>query len=98
MRSILARTQLSLQDASTQADPPPNSWQWLAARDPDAPPGRVRLSLTSLEQVQAVVDAVHGRAIQVGSDFIAIEVQNDLLDTRHLAAGNGRGGTGPART
>ena len=86
-----------LRDASREEDAPVSSWRWLAATDPTAPPGRIRLQLASMEQVQLVYDRVHGRAIEMGADLVAISVQNDLLALASLRPGNGRGGPHPTR-
>ena len=67
------------------------AWFWLAGEDPSAPPGRVRLLLQDADQVQAVIRAVHGRAIQVGSDLVAVDVQSDLIQVDEVRQGNGRG-------
>ena len=71
---------------------PPLSWRWLAATDPTAPPGRIRLQLETLEQVQLIISHIHGRSLQFGSDLVAIEIQNDLLDAQQVRLGNGNRG------
>ena len=80
-------------DSLPSAVTPAATWVWAGAFDPMAPPGQMRLTLTSAEQVAAVYAQVHGRAIQIGGDMVSITVTDDLS----LGAGlskNGRGGRG----
>ena len=97
MQVVMQKTGINLQNASLEDVAPIGSWRWLAATDPTAPPGRVRLQLSSMEQVQAVYDSIHNRSIEIGADLVAIAVQNDLLDIAGLGSGNDRGGPRPAR-
>ena len=92
MQMVGQFSRLPLQDASLRQDIPPLSWRWLAATDPSAPPGRIRLQLETLEQVQLIISHIHGRSLQFGSDLVAIEIQNDLLDAHQARSGNQIGG------
>ena len=98
MRVVAQKTGITLQNASLEDVAPAGTWRWLAATDPTAPPGRVRLQLASMEQVRAVHESVHNRSIEIGVDLVAIAVQNDLLDIAGLGPGNGRGGPRQARS
>ena len=97
MHVVSRQTGIDVTDASLLEDLPAASWRWLAATDPSAPPGRVRLQLESFSQVQAVVNAVHQRTIQFGTDWVSIEVQNDLLDATFNISGNGDRGSATTR-
>ena len=57
MQVVTQKTGIALQSASLEGVAPTASWRWLAATDPTASPGRVRLQLSSMEQVQAVYDS-----------------------------------------
>jgi len=98
MQFVERKTGLTLQDASLLEDAPPSSWRWLAATDPTAPPGRVRLQLENLEQVQSIMTEIHARSLQFGSDLVAVAVQNDLLDAVQPPSGNAPGRQAAART
>ena len=99
MTVISAQSGLQLVDASFSDSASPGSWRWVAAQDPSAPHGRVRLFLADVEEARRVADAVHGRAIQIGSDIVSISVNNDLIDSCCGTQGNGGRGQasrGPA--
>ena len=55
-------------------------WQWLAADNPSAPPGRFRLYLKDLEEVARVRATLHDKAVKVGMDTFRVQVFNDLED------------------
>ena len=63
-------------------------WKHLASFDTSAPPGRARLYLGSCEEVQRVYHSLHGQLVQVGDDWLAVTVHNDILDAAPVA-GNG---------
>ena len=87
---------ISLQSASLEDSASVGSWRWLAAIDPTASPGRVRLQPSSMEQVQAVCDGIHNCSIEIGADLVAIAVQSDLR-IRHRCIGVGKRPGGLAR-
>ena len=93
MQVVAAKLGTQLMDASLSDAVEPGSWRWLAAQDPSVPSGRIRLFLSDLDAVTQLMNAVHGRAIQLGGDFIRIAVHNDLLDS---ASGSGNGQRGQA--
>jgi len=66
------------------------TWKHLASHDPDAPPGRARLYLSNQEEVRRVRAALHGQVVQVGSDWLAVTVHNDLCDAAPLTGNGGR--------
>ena len=86
MTHIEQVTGIHLREAISDAPAGCGYWRWLAAADPEAPPGRLRLHLSSEEEVTAVREALHGKTIQVGLDRIALQVTNDAQDL----PGNGR--------
>ena len=73
-------------DAGHQA----GTWKHLASYDETAPPGRGRLYLSSKEEVMKVHAALHGQVVQVGSDWLAVTVHNDLLEAAPLTGNGGR--------
>ncbi|CAK0878899.1 unnamed protein product [Prorocentrum cordatum] len=79
-------TGIHLREATSDAPAGCGYWRWLAASDPVAPPGRLRLHLSSEAEVTAVREALHGKTIQVGLDRIALQVTSDAQDL----PGNGR--------
>ena len=93
MEIVNQRTGFNLQDASLHDETPSHTRRWLAATDPIAPPGRVRLQLDSMTQVHQVFRHIHGRAIEFGADLVSIAVRNDLLDAIQGNPGNDRGST-----
>ena len=48
IKIVNQHTGLNLPDASLHDETPSHTWRWLAATDPTAPPGRVRLQLDSM--------------------------------------------------
>ena len=76
---------------ATQGDLPPKLGEFyhVASRDCYAQPGRVQLLLRSPEEAKRVHDAFHGQTVQVGVDYVAIEVSNDALNAASLT-GKGR--------
>ena len=63
----------------------------LASKDTAAAAGRLRLLLANRDEVRKVFAALHGQTIQVGQDYVGIEVANDAEDAQRRP-GNGRGG------
>ena len=62
-------------------------WVHLRSRDSAAQAGRVRLYLSSHEEVQRVYQALHGQVLQVGPDKISIKVTNDGRTSQKMGAG-----------
>ena len=82
---------ITLVESKDVASASSGSWRWLAASDPAAPPGRIRLFLSDEQEVHRVVSALHGKSIKVGSDLIGIQVSNDLRDANSLMHPPGNG-------
>eukprot|EP00959_Pyramimonas_sp_CCMP1952_P362858 7598658-Pyramimonas_sp.AAC.1 len=80
MQHLTVQTGLHLTEQSTAGGPKMSSWKWLSASDPSAPPGRARLFLKDLSEVQRVRNALHDKSIRVGMDTFRIHVHNDLQD------------------
>ena len=81
---------VALAEAASPMVAKPGTWLWLAAADPTAPQGRLRLFLRTHEEVQSLFQALHGRTVQVGSDLVGIQVLHDISD----AVGETRQGNG----
>ena len=79
---------LQLRAFSDDARQDTGVWKHLASYDDSAPPGRARLYLSSREEVQRVYGALHGQLVQVGADWLAVTVHNDLREAAPLG-GNG---------
>ena len=82
---------VSLKETDYARHPKPGEFIHLASQDTSAPPGRMRVLLTSAEEVRRLYTALHGQVVQVGSDRISVVVSNDLVDSRGVP-GNGRRG------
>ncbi|CAK0851331.1 unnamed protein product [Prorocentrum cordatum] len=86
MTHIEQVTWIYLREAISDAPAGCGYGRWLAAADLVAPPGRLRLHLSSEEEATAVREALHGKTIQVGLGRIALQVTSDAQDL----PGNGR--------
>ena len=76
----------------------PGSWCPVGNVSPATVSGRIRPHLATMAQAERMAKELHGQAINVGADLIAIEVSNDVLDAA-TPSGNGtrgRGRWGPA--
>ena len=82
---------LQLQETDYAREPKLGEYIHLASQDPLNPPGRVRLLLGSREEVRKVYATLQDQTVQVGSDYIGIDVCNDLEEELKLP-GNGRRG------
>ncbi len=69
------------------------TWLWDGARNLAAPPGKLRLSLASGEQVAKIYEEIQGRAIQVCSDLMTIELSGDISLGRTAGAKHDPGRT-----
>ena len=78
-----------------EEQPPAGSWRRAQDLDPTAPPGRIRVYLETPGDVTALSAMLHGRAVQLGGDLVAVEVRSDLLDARTGNGRRGRGGPAP---
>ena len=100
VRSLMAvirdRTGVALAEAPQEGEPGSGTWYRLADRDPSAHPGRVRLQLTTLEEARKIIQEVHGRAVQLGTDLISISIANDEVERQQGNEQRGRAGQGPA--
>ena len=69
----------------------PGEYFALRARDVYAPPGRVRVLLRSPLEARRLYEGLHGQIVAIGSEQVAIEVRNDVIDGL-ARPGNGMGG------
>ena len=90
MHHLIAST--GLQIAETQYDRAPRVGEFihLASQDASAPPGRMRVLLENAEAVRKVFAPLNGQMIQVGHDFVGIEVSNDVVDGQLVPGGQQR--------
>ena len=94
MSHVCSATGLAIRESSYLAPPAVNEYVHLARTDTAAPPGRLRLYLSSLEEVRRVRAALHGQSVRVGADLVAFRVACDPLDAEGLR-GPGRGAGRP---
>ena len=69
----------------------PGEYFELRARDIYAPPGRARVLLRSPLEARRLCEGPHGQIVAKGSEQVAIEVRNDVIDGL-ARPGNGVGG------
>ena len=89
MRVVRQQTGVDLTAAASAAQLLPGSWRRLAADDPTADPGRVRLYFKTMADGAAVRAAIQGRAVQVGDDLVALRVETTAASAHSQ---NRRGG------
>jgi hypothetical protein len=80
MVHLVTNSPLNCTEAPADRAPRRGEWTHLRSRDAAAPPGRVRLYLSSQEEVERVYQALHGQVLGLGSDRIVIDVTNDVKD------------------
>ena len=95
MEVVSHRTGISLEHSLDSASAAPGFWYHTHAAGPSAPPGQVRLRLHSMEQVFRLARELHGKAVNLGSDLVAIELVNDEVDRVQGNGQAGRRGGGP---
>lgn len=77
---LVGQTSISLTELQEERGHRAGKWQWLAAADPSAPPGRFRLYLNDLEEVARVRATLHDNAVKVGMDTFRVQVFDGLQD------------------
>ena len=90
MSHVCQNAGLQLHAFDAAIAPTTGVWKHLASYDATAPPGRARLYLSSQDEVCRVHAALHGQMVQVGVDWLAVTVHNDILDAAPLAGNGGR--------
>ncbi|CAK0852851.1 unnamed protein product [Prorocentrum cordatum] len=84
MRAIMshlnAHSPLQCVEAPSDRAPQAGEWTHLAPRCPEAPPGRVRVHLSSQEEVSQVYAALHNQTVEAGTDRIVITVHNEAME------------------
>jgi hypothetical protein len=88
MNHLVNATGLVLKETSYQGNPQLGEYIHLATTDPSAPPGKVRILLSSKQEVEKVYATLQGQTIQVGRDQVGISVCNDIIDGAAIS-GNG---------
>ena len=87
MDHLNAKTGLGVKAAGDIRNPKTGEYVYQAAVDTGAPAGKVKLLLSDGDSVRRVFATLHGQTLQVGTDHIAIEVSNDLVNAA-AASGN----------
>ena len=88
MQHAIGVTGLHLQETDYTRAPKMGEYIHLATQSDSAPPGRVRVLLTSVEDVRRLYNALHGQTVQVGADRVGVVVDSDLV-TGQAVPGNG---------
>jgi len=89
MEHACTATGISVKEAGLEAAPKVGEFYHIASRDQSSPPGCLRILLRDREEVRKIHAALHGQTIQVGSDAVAMAVQNAALQLE-TSPGNGR--------
>ena len=90
MQHAIQRSGLQLTETAPGSEQKLGEYLHLASADPLAPPGRVRVLVSTDDEVRKIRNALHGQCIQVGGDKVRVRVCNDFLDSR-ATPGNSRG-------
>ncbi len=87
---VLSSTGIQLRASSSAERASTGFWVHLPSVDASAPPGCARLYLGSKAEVEHIYEALDGQVVQVGLDWLKIEVRNDLLSSSVLSGNGGR--------
>ena len=79
MSHVCQATGLNITQAVDPENPKAGEYIHLATRDAAAPAGRMRVLLPGVDEVRRLYAALHGQALLVNGDYIAIAVENDLI-------------------
>ena len=80
MTHLVTTTGLELRPAANVESPSLGEFFSLAAVDPLARPGTVKILLPDLDSVRKVYTALDGQSVRVGNDVLGVRVANDVLD------------------
>ena len=81
---------IQLVETSYSGIPKIGEFVHLASQDPSAPPGKIKVFLSSLDDVRKLYGALHGQSIVVGADRVGIIVGNNILDSLNAPGGGMR--------
>jgi len=84
MQHVTSNTGLSIQETDYSRAPRVGEYVHLASLDSTAQPGKLRVLLSSAEDVRRLYNALHGQTVQVGHDRVGIVVGSDLIDGRQV--------------
>ena len=84
MQHVTLTTGLSIKETDYSRVPRVGEYVHLASQDPTAQPGKLRVLLSSADEVRRLYNALHGQTLQVGSDRVGIVVGNDLIDGQQV--------------
>ena len=90
MAHLVQHTGLTLRAADSASQPKPGFWRHLASHEAGAPPGVVRVYLSSQHEVQRLYDALHGQLVAAGADWLSVAVLNDSIAANLLSGNGGR--------
>ena len=75
---------LSLRRAQDPSCSAAGEYVRLASREPSAPAGVVKILTSSRDEVRHIHQTLQGRFLQVGPDFLGVEIHNDVVAARGL--------------
>lgn len=81
---------IQLVETSYSGVPKIREFVHLASQDPSAPLGKIKVFLSSLDDVRKLYGALHGQSIVVGTDRVGIIVGNNILDSLNVPGGGMR--------
>ena len=70
MQHVISATGLQLQETDYGRAPRTGEYIHLATQHSSAPPGKLRVLLSSAEEVRRLYNALHGQTVQVGLDKV----------------------------
>ena len=90
MQHLVTNTGLQLSETQYDRAPRVGEYIHLATQDTTALPGKMRILLSDAEAGRKVFGALNGQTIQVGQDFVSIEVTHDAVDGQVVPGGGQR--------
>ena len=82
MTHVILATGLSINEMDDQRSAMAGEYIHLATQEPTAQPGRLRVLLSSMDDVRKLHNALHGQTVKVGPDRIGVMFCDDLMESR----------------
>ena len=89
MQHVMQASGLNIKETDYARAPKVGEYIHLATQDITAPLGKMKVLLSSEDDVRRLYNALHGQTIAVGSDTVGIVVGNELIDGQTVP-GNGQ--------
>ena len=84
MQHVTQATGLAIKETDYSRVPKCGEYIHLASQDPTAQPGKLRVLLSTADEVRRLYNALHGQTVQVGGERIGIVVSNDLINGQQV--------------